>query len=401
MSLNTKIKTLAKRHKEEVIAHRRHLHQYPELSFQEYKTARFVAEQLTAYGLAPQEKVADTGVVVYIKGQNPESRTVALRADLDALPIQEANDVTYKSQNEGVMHACGHDVHTASLLGVARILSQLREDFEGTVKLVFQPGEEKFPGGASLMIKAGVLEGDQDHQAPSSIIGQHVMPFLPVGKIGFREGQYMASADEIYVKVRGKGGHGAMPELCIDPVLITSHILVALQQIVSRHASPKMPSVLSFGTVRAEGATNIIPDEVYLEGTFRTFDETWRLEAHRRMKKMAEGMAEAMGGSCEFDVKVGYPHLRNQPQLTRRLKSFAEDYMGKENVVKLDLWMGGEDFAYYSQQTDACFYRLGTRNETRGIVSSVHTPTFDIDEDALEIGAGLMAWLAVQELAHI
>ncbi|MCU0445819.1 MAG: M20 family metallopeptidase [Microscillaceae bacterium] len=400
MDLKSEIKRLARQSAEELINIRRHLHQHPELSFQEFQTAQYVAQKLKSYGLSPQEGIADTGLVVLIEGQNPTCRTVALRADMDALPIVEANDVPYKSQNTGVMHACGHDAHTASLLGSSLILSQLRPHFEGTIKLIFQPGEELLPGGASLMIQAGVLENSGNVPAPKSIIGQHVMPLLPVGKIGFREGLYMASTDELYVKVKGKGGHGAMPENCIDPVLITSHIIVALQQVVSRIASPKMPSVLSFGKVIANGATNVIPNEVYLEGTFRTYDETWRTQAHQKMKKIAEGIAEAMGGACEFDIQRGYPHLKNEPELTRRLRGFAEDYMGIDNVVDLDLWLAAEDFAYYSQQIDACFYRLGTRNEARGIVSGVHTPTFDIDEQALEIGAGLMSWLALQELQN-
>jgi amidohydrolase len=292
------------------------------------------------------------------------------------------------------MHACGHDAHTASLLGTAYILNQIKDSFEGTVKLIFQPGEEKIPGGASLMIRDGVLQ----NPAPTYILGQHVAPNIPVGKIGFREGLYMASADELYVTVKGKGGHGAMPDINIDSVLIASHIIVALQQIVSRHANPRIPSVLSFGKIIANGATNVIPDEVYIEGTFRTMDEEWRASAHRKMKKMAEGIAEAMGATCEFTIMRGYPFLKNAPELTKRVKSRATEYMGKENVIDLDIWMAAEDFAYYTQHIDACFYRLGTRNEERGIVSSVHTPTFDIDERALEIGAGLMSWLAVSEL---
>jgi amidohydrolase len=285
-------------------------------------------------------------------------------------------------------------VHTASLLGAARILQELREEFEGTVKLVFQPGEEKFPGGASIMIKEGVLQ----QPAPAGIIGQHVFPMLPAGKIGFRSGMYMASADEIYITVKGKGGHAALPELNVDPVLITSHLIVALQQIVSRYASPKVPTVLSFGKVEALGATNVIPDEVKVEGTFRTMDEVWRKEAHRRIRKLAEGLCESMGGSCDIDIKFGYPFLKNDPDLTDRTREAAALYLGTDNVVDLDLWMGAEDFAYYSQEVPACFYRLGTRNEERGITSGVHTPTFDIDEAALETGSGLMAWIAVQEL---
>ncbi len=389
-----KIKDLSKKNVADAVATRRHLHQNPELSFQEHKTARFVADRLKDLGLEPQEGVADTGVVALIKGRNPESRVVGLRADMDALPIMEANDVPYKSQNPGVMHACGHDVHTSSLLGTARILTQLRDEFEGTVKLVFQPAEEKAPGGASLMIRDGVLENPR----PAGMLGQHVATNVPVGKIGFREGMYMASTDELYLTVIGKGGHGAMPDQLIDPVLIASHLIVALQQIISRNRPPAYPSVLSFGRFIADGVTNVIPNEVKIQGTWRCMDEVWRAEGLRRMQKMAEGMAEAMGGSCDFEIVKGYPFLKNHPELTRRTKAAAVEYMGAENVVDLDLWMAGEDFAFYSQVVDSCFYRLGTRNEARGIVSGVHTPTFDIDERALEIGPGLMAWLALKEL---
>ncbi|WP_027000217.1 M20 metallopeptidase family protein [Eisenibacter elegans] len=397
-TLKQTVHTLARQLRDTLIQDRRHLHAHPELSFEEHETMRFVAERLQAAGIEAHAGIADTGLVAYIKGRNPESRTVALRADMDALPIVEQNDVPYKSTHEGVMHACGHDVHTASLLGAARILNQVKNEFEGTVKLIFQPGEEKFPGGASLMIKEGVLQAQHQTPAPHSIVGQHVMPLIPVGKVGFREGMYMASTDEIYLTVRGKGGHGAMPEMCIDPVLITAHLITALQQIISRNSNPKMPSVLSFGKVIAQGATNVIPNEVHIEGTFRTYDETWRYEAHRRIRQMVEGIAASMGGEALLDIKVGYPHLKNHPELTRRARAAAVGYLGEENVVDLDLWLAGEDFAYYSQQVDACFYRLGTRNEAKGIVSSVHTPTFDIDEDALEIGAGLMAWIALEEL---
>lgn len=390
------IKSLAKQYAADSIATRRHLHANPELSFHEYNTARYVAEQLKALGLTPQEGVANTGVVALIEGTKaPSGRVVGLRADMDALPILEANDVSYRSTVDGVMHACGHDVHTASLLGTARILNVLRDQFEGTVKLVFQPAEEKAPGGASLMIKDGVLE----NPAPGSMLGQHVAPNIPVGKIGFREGMYMASTDELYLTVKGKGGHGAMPDQLIDPVLIASHIIVSLQQIISRNRKPANPSVLSFGRFIADGVTNVIPNEVTIQGTFRCMDEEWREDGLRRMQKMAEGIAEAMGARCDFEVVRGYPYLKNHPELTRRTRAAAVDYMGESNVVDLDLWMAGEDFAFYSQVVDSCFYRLGTRNEARGIVSGVHTPTFDIDEAALETGPGLMAWLAVQELA--
>lgn len=395
MSIDLKIKQLAKDYAAEVVANRRHLHTNPELSFQEYNTAKFVAQKLKDIGLTPQEGIANTGVVALIEGRNPSSKVIGLRADMDALPIFEKNDVPYKSQNEGVMHACGHDAHTSSLLGTAKILYQLREEFEGTIKLVFQPAEEKAPGGASIMIKEGVLE----NPSPASMLGQHVAPNIPVGKIGFREGMYMASTDEIYMTIKGKGGHGAMPDQLIDPVLIASHVIVSLQQIISRNRKPANPSVLSFGRFIADGVTNVIPNEVTIQGTFRCMDEEWREDGLRRMKKMAEGITEAMGGVCEFEIVKGYPFLKNHPELTRRIKAEATTFMGAENIIDLDLWMAGEDFAFYSQVVDSCFYRLGTRNEARGIISGVHTPTFDIDETALEIGPGLMSWLAIRELA--
>lgn len=394
MDLKNKIKQLSEDYFDEVLQIRRHIHANPELSFQEYETSKFVRSTLEQYGYTNIESIANTGLTVTVKGKNPDKKVIALRADMDALPIHEANEVSYKSKNEGVMHACGHDVHTASMLGAAKILQELKDEFEGTIKFIFQPGEEKLPGGASIMIKEGIL----DNPNPSEIIGQHVMPLVPVGKVGFRKGMYMASADEIYVTVTGKGGHGAMPELCVDPVLISSHIIVALQQIVSRVASPKIPSVLTFGKVTANGATNIIPNEVKIEGTFRTFNEEWRKKAHQKMKKMAEGMAESMGGSCNFDIHVGYPYLENHPELTEFSKNAAIEYMGKDNVVDLDLWLAAEDFAYFTHERDACFYRLGIKNEEKGITAGVHTPIFNIDEDALKTGMGLMSWLAISNL---
>jgi len=392
-SLLEKIKALSNSIAEETVANRHHLHMHPELSFQETATQAYVEKQLNAWGI-PNSRLANTGVVGIIEGKNPGKKVVALRADMDALPITETNDVPYKSTNPGVMHACGHDVHTSSLLGTAQILQQVKDDFEGTIKLIFQPAEEKAPGGASIMIKEGVLENPK----PISIFGQHVATNVPVGKIGFREGMYMASTDELYIKVIGKGGHGAMPDACIDPIVIASHIIVAMQQIISRNKNPKFPSVLTFGKIEGLGATNVIPDEVNIAGTFRAMDETWRAEGLAKMKKLAEGIAEAMGGEAIFDVLKGYPFLQNDPGLTRKAKAAAIAYMGEENVVDLDLWMAGEDFAFYTHHVDACFYRLGIRNEAKGITNGVHTPNFDIDEDALAIGPGLMAWLAVNEL---
>ncbi|MFN4973492.1 MAG: M20 family metallopeptidase [Bacteroidota bacterium] len=371
---------------------RRHIHAHPELSFQEVNTQAYVIEQLKKAGITQIEPIANTGVLAIIKGNNPDSRIIALRGDMDALPITELNEVDYKSVNSGVMHACGHDVHTSCLLGAAKILHDLKHEWEGTIKLLFQPGEEKLPGGASLMIADGALK----NPVPQCIYGQHVMPLLPVGTVGFRSGLYMASTDELYVKIIGKGGHGAMPHLNIDPVSIAAQIIVALQQIVSRKANPIIPSVLSFGKVIAEGATNVIPNEVYMEGTFRTLNEEWRTQAHQALMNTATSIAEGMGARCEFEIRKGYPFLKNDVQLTAHAKEAAIEYLGKDNVVDLDMWMAAEDFAYYSQEMPACFYRLGTRNEAKGITSSVHTPTFDIDEDALCIGAGLMAWIAVK-----
>jgi amidohydrolase len=395
MMLKDKVALLANQIHADTVANRRHLHAHPELSFQEYETSAFVAKKLDELGIE-YKKMANTGLVALIKGSKPSNNVVALRADMDALPIVEANDVVYKSTKPGVMHACGHDVHTSSLLGTAKILSELKDDFGGTVKLIFQPAEEKLPGGANLMIQEGVLENPK----PDAVLGQHVMPLIETGKVGFRAGKYMASTDEIYVTVHGKGGHGAQPQQNIDPVLITSHIIIALQQIISRVADPKIPSVLSFGKVIANGATNVIPNEVYLEGTFRTMDEEWRAKAHEKMKKMAEGIAEAMGGSCDFNIVSGYPFLINEEVLTANARASAEEYLGKENVLDLDLWMAAEDFAYFSQATDACFYRLGTGNVSRGITSSVHTPTFDVDEDSLKLSTGLMTYIALKQLGN-
>lgn len=394
MGLLEKIKSLSEQYSGEVIAARRHLHENPELSYQEFNTVSYVTEKLRAFEIPVTRSVATTGLIADIEGRNPGRKSIALRADMDALPIAEANNVPYRSKVAGVMHACGHDVHTASLLGTARILNSVKDSFEGTIRLLFQPGEEKNPGGASYMIRDGALENPR----PGGIIGQHVFPLLPVGKVGFREGMYMASCDEIYLKVIGKGGHAAAPDLVIDPIVIASHIIIALQQIISRNASPKQPTVLSFGNITGKGATNVIPSEVNIAGTFRAMNEEWRASALQKIRKMAESIAEGMGGKCEVEISKGYPYLENNPELTRRIRKAAEAYVGAGNVVDIDITLGAEDFSYYSQVIPASFYRLGTGNAARGITSYVHTPTFDIDEDALKIGPGLMAWLAIQEL---
>jgi amidohydrolase len=382
--MKDQIQSLARSFFEDTVANRRHLHQHPELSFKEVETGKFVAAQLAAMGIEYQHGIAGNGVVALVKGKNPGKRIVALRGDMDALPIQEANQV-----------ACGHDVHTSSLLGTVRILHALRDQFQGTVKCIFQPGEELLPGGASIMIREGVLENPR----PASIFGQHVHPPLRAGMIGLKPGIYMASADELYVTIKGRGGHGAMPQDCIDPVTIAAQIIVALQQIISRYADPAIPSVLTFGKINTVGgATNIIPNEVKMDGTFRTMHEKWRAEAHKRMKKIAEGIAKGMGAACVFQIVKGYPVLYNHEELTARTKKWAVEFLGKDKVVDLPMRMTSEDFAYFSQAMPACFYRLGTGNPERGITSPIHTNTFDVDEKALETGTGLMAWLALKEL---
>lgn len=392
--LKEKISKLARDLHPVVIRNRRHLHANPELSFQEYHTSAFVKQCLDELEIT-WKPMADTGIVAEIEGAKGKGPLIALRADMDALPITEANKVDYVSQNPGVMHACGHDAHTSSLLGTAAILQSMRDDFGGTVKLIFQPGEEKLPGGASLMIREGVLE-----QQPSAVIAQHVSPMIDAGKIGIRKGKFMASMDEITVTVYGKGGHGAQPHLNIDPVMIAAQILVALQQVVSRMANPTVPTVLSFGKVIANGAINVIPDTVFMQGTFRTLREDWRSEAHAKMKKIAESIAESMGGRCDFNIVRGYPFLINEIALTEKVQHHAEEYLGKENVIQPDIWMAAEDFAYFSQSADSCFYLTGVRNEQKGIVSSLHTPTFDLDETALETGMGLMAYIALKQLGN-
>ena len=390
-----KIKGLSAACFEDILEIRRHIHANPELSFEEYNTASFIENKLDEFGIKNIERIADTGVTFCLEGKE-KGKTIALRADIDALPIHEANEVAYKSKNDGVMHACGHDVHTSNLLGVAKILSQLTDHFKGTVKFIFQPGEEKSPGGASILIKEGILQ----NPAPEKILGQHVMPLIPEGKVGFRTGMYMASADEIYLTIKGKGGHAAMPESFVDPIAIASQIIVSLQQIVSRMANPKIPSVLSFGKIAGGHVNNVIPDEVKIDGTFRTFNEEWRTKAHQKIKDVSSSIAKSMGGSCEVYIAPGYPFLVNNEEYTQKNIAAAKEYMGEENVVELDLWMAGEDFAFYTHEIPGCFYRLGTRNEEKGIVSGVHTPTFDIDENALKTGMGLMAYLAVHELSH-
>lgn len=386
--LKEKIKSLAKQYSDEFIQVRHHLHAHPELSYQEFETSKFVQSKLKSLEIDFEVK-ATTGVVAIIKGKNPESRIIALRADMDALPIKEENEVEYKSQNAGVMHACGHDVHTTVLLGAAKILNEIKNDFEGTIKLIFQPGEERNPGGASLLIKEGILENPK----PQGIIGLHVHPGLATGKLSFRKGRVMASADEIYITIKGKGGHAATPHLTADTILIASQLIVSLQQIVSRNKNPLNPSVLSICSFQGGYTTNVIPSEVKLVGTFRAMDEQWRFEAHQLIRKHATELVHALGGEIDLHIDVGYPTVDNDGVLTEHAWQLANDFMGKENVTETEVRMGAEDFGYYTQQIPGCFYRLGVRNEEMGIVHNVHTPQFNIDERAIEIGIGMMAWL--------
>ncbi len=386
--MHSKIKALAQKYAQEFIEVRHHLHAHPELSYQEYETSKFVQQRLTDLGI-PFEVKATTGVVGLIRGKNPDSRIIALRADMDALPINEENDIPYKSKNVGVMHACGHDVHTTCLLGAAKILKELSNEWEGTIKLIFQPGEEKNPGGASLMIKDGVLENPK----PEAILALHVNTILEVGELSFRGGKVMASADELYFTIKGKGGHAASPQLIVDPILISSHLIVALQQLISRNNNPFNPSVLSITAFNGGNTTNVIPNEVKLMGTFRAMDETWRFKAHDLMRKLTHDLVQSMGGEAELHIDVGYPCVMNNERLTATAMALAETYMGNEHVSETELRMGAEDFGYYAQEIPACFFRLGTMNKAKGITAGVHTPVFNIDESAIEIGMGMMAWM--------
>jgi amidohydrolase len=373
----------------DLIAIRRHLHMHPELSYHEHGTSAFVQQKLTEWGIPFETGFADTGISAWINREK-SGKITALRADMDALPIQELNEVDYASRNPGVMHACGHDVHTTCLLGAMKILHELRDQIDHPIQAIFQPAEEKLPGGASLMIRDGVFA-----KMPAGIIGQHVYPELPAGKVGFRPGPYMASTDELYVTITGRGGHGARPQGNIDPVLIASHLIVALQQVVSRWNDPQMPTVLTFGKIIGNGATNITPDSVYLEGTFRTFDETWRRKAHERILSLAHGLVEGMGGKVDFKIDVGYPVVYNDEALTARSKAKAIEYLGADNVIDLPMRTTAEDFAYYSQLMPGCFYRLGTASPDGSNTAALHNARFNVDESAIAIGAGLMAWEAV------
>ncbi|MBD0276683.1 MAG: amidohydrolase [Flavisolibacter sp.] len=385
--LQRRIQQLAKQYADEFIQIRHHLHAHPELSYQEYETSRFIQQKLQEYAI-PFEVKAGTGVVGLLEGKNQDKRVIALRGDMDALPIKEENDVPYKSRKEGLMHACGHDVHTTCLLGAAKILSETKDAWEGTIKLIFQPGEEKNPGGASLLIKEGVLENPK----PQCIFALHVNPQLEVGNLSFRGGQVMASADEIYITIRSKGGHAAAPHLTADTILIASHLVVSLQQIISRNNNPFTPSVLSITSFQGGYTTNVIPTEVKLMGTFRSMNEEWRYKAHNLIRKQAKEVVQAMGAEADVHIDVGYPSVYNNESLNTQARQQAEEYMGKDKIHETEMRMGAEDFGFYSQQIPGCFFRLGTGNKERGITAGVHTPYFNIDDRAIEIGMGIMAF---------
>ncbi len=392
MSINPDlIKKSCAAYLDEFIAIREHLHAYPELSFQEFETAKFISSKLSEYGVKHTTGVAGTGIVALIEGKNPSKRIIALRADMDALPITEKNEAPYRSQNTGIMHACGHDVHSTCLLGAAKILQETRDEWEGSIKCIFQQGEEKHPGGASLLIAAGVLENPK----PEAIFALHVYPHLPYGKVGFREGQYMASADEIYITVHGKGGHAALPHQTVDPIAIAANLIVSLQQIISRNNNPLNPSVLSFGQIHGGNAGNVIPDSVRIEGTLRCMDEVWRAKAHELIKKHSTQLCEAMGGSATVEIPLGYPFLLNDADTTRRARQIAVDTLGEENVTELDRRMAAEDFSFYTHHVPGCFFRLGTSHEGN-FTLPVHNAGFDIYQQAIGIGVRMFCEIATR-----
>jgi len=370
---------------------RHHLHAHPELSFKEYQTAEFISTQLKEWGIEHQTGIAGTGISGVLEGRSPAGKCIAIRAELDALPIKEANQTAYISRNEGIMHACGHDVHATCLLGVLRILQTLKQEWEGRIKFIFQPGEEQHPGGGSLMIAEGILE----HPKVDAILGMHVYPTLPAGFVGFRSGQYMAATDEIHMVIHGKGGHAALPHQTIDPIAISAQVITALQQVVSRKSNPVSPSVLSFGHIAGGTVNNVIPDTVELSGTLRTMNEAWREEAHGLIRDVVNNICSAFGATATIDIPKGYPSLYNDPELTQQAEHLAKEYLGNEQVKTLDLRMTADDFAFYGHEVPGCFFRIGTNRNGEAFTASVHNPHFDIEEQAMVTAIGTMAWIAV------
>ncbi len=386
--MKNKIKALTQKYLNQIIDIRQHLHQNPELSFEEYKTSVYIQEQLTKLNIPFKAGIVKTGIVAYLEGKNPKKKTIALRADMDALPVKEATNLNFSSRNEGVMHACGHDAHTAALLGAAMILCDLKEEWEGTILLIFQPAEEVFPGGARLMMDEGIF----DDYEPEIILGQHVLPSMKTGHVGFKSGMYMASGDEVYLTIKGLGGHGAMPHTLTDNVLIASHIIVALQQVVSRVVPAQIPTVLSFGKFIANGATNIIPEKVEIAGTLRTMNEEWRAIIKEKITEIAVNTAIAMGAECKVDIKNGYPVVYNNEEVTNKAIAYSNEYLGKEATELMDIRMTAEDFGYFSQKYPCTFYRFGVAQD-KGETGSLHTPRFNLNENSLETAAGTMAYL--------
>ncbi len=394
MTIINKIKELAEFYNNEVINIRRHIHENPELSFQEYKTSEYICSVLTNLGVSYKKGYVNTGIVAKIEGKNPDKKIIALRADMDALPVIENYNHSIRSNNEGVMHACGHDAHSASLLGTMMILNDLKEYWEGTILFIFQPGEELCPGGAKLMMEQGAL----DNPKPEIIIGQHVLPDMPTGDVGFRKGMYMASGDEIFITVKSTGGHGAMPHNYPDVVVVASNIIVAMQQIVSRVVPAYIPTVLSFGKFIAEGATNVIPPKVEIEGTLRTMNEEWRTKIKEKIKKIAYNTADIMGAECIVNIKDGYPVVNNNDKVTEISQKAAYEYLGKEHVHNMDLRMTAEDFGYYSQEYPSTFYRFGVKQPDNEITGSLHSSDFNLNENSLLTSTGLMAYIAISNL---
>ena len=378
--LSTKVSAIY----EKIKGYREHLHQNPELSYKEFNTMEYVAAKLKEIGLPYEKGVAGTGIVSIIRSSkhSENQACIGLRADLDALPIQEQNTASYKSKVEGVMHACGHDVHTSILLGAAEILFELREDLEHPVKLIFQPGEEKNPGGASLLIEAGVLENPKVKE----MYALHVFPELEVGKLALRPGLNMASCDELHLEIIGVGGHGAMPEKCINPILIGSEFIIEAQNIIHKSCPKEVPCVISFGHFDALGATNVIPERAEIKGTFRTMNEEWREKAAILLMDLANNLENKYKGNVNLEISKGYPFLKNDEELTEKLKTKFKSFFGPEKIEGLALRMTSEDFSFYSQTIPVCFFRLGVGNKEKGIIYSVHHPKFDVDSACLKTG---------------
>jgi amidohydrolase len=396
MNLKQQITELSQKYFKEIVEIRRHLHMYPELSYNEHETSRYIKEQLDKIGLSYQT-VFNTGLTGILRGSNPDKKTIALRADIDALPVEEKTELDFASKNPGKMHACGHDVHTASLLGTLKILNDLKDQFEGSIRFIFQPAEEKLPGGAQQLIKEGVLENPK----PSVIIGQHVYPELPAGTVGFKPGPYMASSDEIFLTIKGKGGHGAMPHKITDTVLLASQVVTTLHQTINRLSPPNVPTVLSLGKFIANGATNVIPDIVEIEGTFRTMNEEWRTSAHEKIKNTIQSIVQNAGADCDIIIKKGYPVLINHEHYTSKSIQLSQELLGENNINLLEKRMTAEDFAYYCHEIPGVFYRLGTGNPLENNNPPLHSSNFMVDENSIQTGMSNMAWLAVRFLKEI